>query len=119
MSGQEVFSMDEVAKALNSQGIKAEIMHTGGGCSTLYVGLADSEGYYSLAAGAGYFEQRTMENNKATYSEAFGYWSEFWIGVDGEEEKGGYYNGEKTIEALVAYLVEAYKTEELEGSENR
>lgn len=108
------FSMDGVAKAINSQGIKASVQHTGGGCATLYLGETNAEDYYSLAAGAGSFESKDWSN-------PVGYWSEFWIGPEDNvgarfETSGGYYKGEQTIEALVEFIVNAYKSEKAQGN---
>lgn len=74
---QELIDMDYLAQILCDLGMPAIIEQTGGGCATLYVGLADEDGYYWAAGGAGWFENACPD-----WKNARAHWSDFSWGAD-------------------------------------
>lgn len=92
------FSLGDVVALLAKDGIKAEIMQTGGGNATLYLGDPNADGYYSVVCGAGVWDWDTPKNS-------YGFTSEFFIGRDDDRQNEGFYykgkNDVKEIEQVI------------------
>lgn len=83
----ELFNLGKVKAQLARYGIKSEIMHTGGGCATLYLGDPDAEGFYKVACGAGMYDPENPDNSE-------GFADQFYIGNDSDySDKGFWYKG--------------------------
>lgn len=86
--------MSELTAELRNRGIVAQFEMSGGNCGTIYLGKADSEGYYEFAVGCGNYSMDEI------------YLSDTCWGVDGED-KATYYTGtpEDFTPAKVAELI--------------
>lgn len=88
MKMENLFNMGAVKAQLARYGIKSEIIHTGGGCATLYLGDPDTEGFYPVVCGAGMYDPENPDNSE-------GFADQFYIGRDSEvSDFGFYYKGE-------------------------
>ena len=65
-------NMKELTATLQDLGHKAIFTHSGGGCGTIYIGEANSEGMYEWAVGP------------SSYADNIGNIDEMCVGVDGE-----------------------------------
>lgn len=94
------FLFSGVIAQLARDGIVAEVMHSGGGCATLYVGKPNDKGFYDVVCGPGVFDD---ENS-------FGFTSEFWIGRDDDERQGQgfYYKGENDVKKIAHAIFEYF-----------
>lgn len=84
------FSFGDIVKLLAKDGIKSEVMHTGGGCATLFCGEPNAEGYYPVVCGAGVYEPENPANS-------IGFYGDFWIGTDDDKQTGFQYKGKSSI----------------------
>lgn len=94
------FLFSGVVAQLARDGIVSEVMHTGGGNATLYVGNPNAKGFYDVVCGAGVFDN---ENS-------FGFASQFWIGRDDDERQGQgfYYKGENDVKKIAHAIFEYF-----------
>lgn len=96
----KTFSLSKVASIVTEAGFEAHVSMTGGNCGTIYVGEPNEEGYYTTACGAG------------SFADDCGWYSEFYIGRDGEED-GFYfhdYNPEWSEMSVAKAIIHAHKT---------
>lgn len=96
----KTFSLRKVASRINEAGFNAVVEMTGGNCGTIFVGEPDSTGLYTTACGAG------------SYADDCGWYEEFYIGRDGEED-GFYFHDYNPIwseEAVANAIIHAHKT---------
>ena len=94
------FSLRKVASRINEAGFNAVVEMTGGNCGTIFVGEPDSTGLYTTACGTG------------SYADDCGWYEEFYIGRDGEED-GFYFHDYNPIwseEAVANAIIHAHKT---------
>lgn len=80
----ELFNLGKVKAQLARYGVKSEIMHTGGGCATLYLGDPNAEGFYPVVCGAGIYDPENPDNSE-------GFADEFFIGRDDDRQAQGFY----------------------------
>ena len=73
----KTFDLNVLTELIQQRGFNAYVEHTGGGCATIYVGDADSDGFYLAAAGAGHFDG-------INWTEPRGTWGDFCWGRDDE-----------------------------------
>lgn len=71
--GCQGISMTEVTAELDSLGIEAKYLHSGGGCGTVYIGDVDAAGMYEYALGP------------SDYRSNIGRRNELNLGPDGED----------------------------------
>ena len=71
------FSLSKVVELLARDGVKAELMQTGGGNATLYLGDPDKDGFYPVLCGPGLYN---WDNPALSVGDI----REFFIGKDGE-----------------------------------
>ena len=91
MNTENLFSLGQVSAQLARYGVKSEIMHTGGGNATLYLGDPNAEGFYPVVCGAGIYDYENPNN-----SEGFVY--DFFIGRDDDFQGQGFiYKGENNV----------------------
>ena len=92
--GFAVMKMTDLTKELRNLGIVAQFEMSGGNCGTIYLGKADSEGYYEFAVGCGNYSMDEIFKDDTCW------------GVDGKEE-ATYYTGtvEDFTPAKVAQLI--------------
>ena len=97
----KTFSLRNVAKLVTDAGFPAYVEMTGGNCGTIYVGDVNAEGYYTTACGVG------------SYADDLGYYEEFYIGRDGDEQEDGFYfhdyNPIWSEESVAKAIVHAHK----------
>ena len=96
------FDMRKVAYAVAVETLApCTVEMTGGNCATIFLGEPNAKGFYPVACGAGSFEFDNLPNQSPAYFDGF------WIGRDGQEDKGFYYEGEHTerevIEAIKSF----------------
>ena len=101
----EIFDMRKVARDLAVETLApCTVEMTGGNCATIFLGNPDEEGYYPVACGAGSYIFDNLPNQSPAY------FAEFWIGRDGQEDKGFYYEGKNTergvIDAIKSFYAE-------------
>lgn len=95
----KTFSLRNVAKLVTDAGFPAYVEMTGGNCGTILVGEADAEGFYTTACGAG------------SFSDDLGYYDEFYIGRDGQED-GFYFHDYNPIwseQSVANAIIHAHK----------
>lgn len=97
------FLFSGVIAQLARDGIIAEVMQTGGGNATLYVGKPNANGFYDVVCGAGVYDYENPKNS-------FGFTSEFWIGRDDDERQGQgfYYKGENDTKKIAHAIFEYF-----------
>lgn len=105
----ELFNLGKVKAQLARYGIKSEIMHTGGGCATLYLGDPNAEGFYPVVCGAGIYDPENPDNSE-------GFADEFFIGRDDDRQaQGFYYKGENNVVKIADQIFNYF----MFGYENR
>jgi hypothetical protein len=97
------FSLRKVASLIKEAGFEAYVEMTGGNCATIFIGKANEEGFFTTAGGAG------------NYSLDRGYYEEFAIGRDGDDEVFFYYHDYNhpntwSEQSVADAMVHAHKT---------
>lgn len=97
------FSLSKVASLIKEAGFEAYVEMTGGNCGTIYVGQPNDEGYFTTAGGAG------------SYADDCGWYEEFAIGRDGNEDIYFYYHDYNhpntwSEQSVADAMVHAHKT---------
>lgn len=89
------FSLGKIVDLLARDGVKSEIMHTGGGNATLYIGEPNDKDFYPVVCGAGVYDYENPANS-------IGFSDQFWIGRDDDENQGQgfYYTGANDLKRI-------------------
>lgn len=108
MENVELFNMGAVSAQLARYGVKSEIMHTGGGNATLYIGDPNAEGFYPVVCGAGIYDYENPSNSE-------GFADDFFIGRDDDFQGQGFiYKGEnnpiKIADQIFNYFMFSYES---------